>query len=96
MENIKFSNCEGVEYEIKWRKPHRSYNADGLCCNPQVKDPKILIDPTLRENRSLSVLIEEVTHAFFWDKSEETITKFGNTVTRCLSREGWKRDDKDK
>ena len=89
MENIKFSNCEGVEYEIKWRKPHSSYNADGLCCNPQIKDPKILIDPTLKENRSLSVLIEEVTHAFFWDIPEKDARKFAPRLAKIIKKAGW-------
>tara|TARA_Y100000992_G_C21162401_1_gene441770 strand:+ start:531 stop:818 length:288 start_codon:yes stop_codon:yes gene_type:complete len=95
MENIKFSNCEGVEYEIKWRKPHRSYNADGLCCNPEIKDPKILIDPTLRENRALSVLIEEVTHAFFWDIPEKDARKFAPRLAKIIKKAGWAKRESD-
>ena len=31
MEKIKFKNSDGIEYELVWKKPHHTYNADGLC-----------------------------------------------------------------
>ena len=30
MENVKFKNSDGVEYELIWKKPHHTYNADPM------------------------------------------------------------------
>ena len=40
MENIKFKNSDGIEYELLWKKPHHTYNADGLCYSPDLKNRK--------------------------------------------------------
>ena len=62
------------------------YNAEGLCCSPEVDDPKVLIDPTLKDRRKMSVLIEEITHAFFWDKSEKEVRKFSSTLAKLIHK----------
>ena len=95
MEKIKFKNSDGIEYELVWKKPHHTYNADGLCYSPELDNPKILVDPKLKKRRKLSTLIEEVTHAFFWDKSEREIYKFANTISRFLYEEcGWRKTER--
>ena len=48
MENVKFKNSDGIEYELLWKKPHHTYNADGLCYSPELDNPKILVDPKLK------------------------------------------------
>ena len=53
MENIKFKNSDGIEYELIWKKPHHTYNADGLCYSPEAENPKILVDPNLKKRRKL-------------------------------------------
>tara|TARA_Y100000004_G_scaffold162515_1_gene191325 strand:- start:641 stop:925 length:285 start_codon:yes stop_codon:yes gene_type:complete len=86
MQDSKFKNADGVEYELLWKKPHYKYNAEGLCCSPEVDDPKVLIDPTLKDRRKMSVLIEEITHAFFWDKSEKEVRKFSSTLAKLIHK----------
>ena len=86
MRNSKFTNADGVEYELLWKKPHYKYNAEGLCCSPETDDPKILIDPTLKNRRKMSVLIEEITHAFFWEKSEREVRKFSSTLAKLIQK----------
>tara|TARA_R110000751_G_scaffold135286_1_gene238066 strand:- start:800 stop:1189 length:390 start_codon:yes stop_codon:yes gene_type:complete len=87
MENVKFRNSDGVEYELIWKKPHYTYNADGLCYSPEMDNPKILVDPKLKKRRKLSTLIEEVTHAFFWDKSEKEVRKFSSVLSGLISKQ---------
>ena len=87
MENIKFKNSDGIEYELLWKKPHHTHNADGLCYSPDIKNPKILVDPTLKKRRKLSTLIEEVTHAFFWDKSEREVRKFSSVLAGLINKQ---------
>jgi len=87
MENVKFRNSDGVEYELIWKKPHYTYNADGLCYSPEMDNPKILVDPKLKKRRKLSTLIEEVTHAFFWDKSEKEVRKFSSVLSGLICKQ---------
>lgn len=86
MQDCKFTNADGVEYELLWKKPHYTYNAEGLCSSPEVENPKILIDPKLKDRRKMSVLIEEVTHAFFWEKSEREVRKFSSTLSKLIQK----------
>jgi len=67
---MKFKNFEGVEYEVIYAKPHGRYHASGLCDNPNVKHPSIIVDPTLQTRRQLNVLIEEAFHAHLYDLPE--------------------------
>lgn len=87
MENIKFKNSDGVEYELIWKKPHHTYNADGLCYSPESDEPKILVDPKLKKRRKMSTLIEEVTHAFFWDKTEREVRKFSSVLAGLINKQ---------
>ena len=99
MKNSKpfvFRTDKRVRYELLLKKPHKCYKAEGICYDPSEDTPKIFINPDQSDKEVLNTIVHEIAHAFFWDKSEETITKFGNTVARCLSKEGWKREDKDK
>lgn len=65
---------------------HFSYikNADGLCYNPNLKNSRILIGKRLLTRRRLNVLIEEVTHAFFWDLPEYKVRKFSAQLGRVI------------
>ena len=87
MENIKFKNSDGIEYELIWKKPHHTYNADGLCYSPEAENPKILVDPKLKKRRKMSTLIEEVTHAFFWDKTEKEVRKFSSVLAGLINKQ---------
>lgn len=59
-------------------------NADGLCYNPNLKNSRILIGKSLLTRRRLNVLIEEVTHAFFWDLPEYKVRKFSAQLGRVI------------
>ena len=87
MENVKFKNSDGIEYELIWRKPHHTYNAAGLCYSPEHDNPKILVDPKLKKRRKMSTLIEEVTHAFFWDKPEREVRKFSSVHAGLINKQ---------
>ena len=86
MRNSHFTNSDGVEYQLIWKKPHYKYKADGLCSHPESEKPTIEIDPTLKDKRKMSVLIEEVTHAFFWDIPEYKVRKFYALVARLIKQ----------
>jgi hypothetical protein len=59
-------------------------DADGWCYNPSLKNSRILIDKSLLTRRRLNVLIEEVTHAFFWDLPEYKVRKFSAQLGRVI------------
>ena len=84
-----------VRYEVILKKPPKTYNAVGLCFDPSEDDPKILVNPNQTERQLMNTMIHELAHAFFWDSSEENVTKFGNTVTRYLYSQGWRKAEKD-
>lgn len=81
---MKFKNFEGKEYEIFYAKPHSRYRADGLCDNPNVKNPSIIVNPKLQTRRQLNVLIEEVFHAHLYDLSEKKARKFAANLGKVI------------
>ena len=84
-----------VRYEVILQKPPKAYNAVGLCFDPSEDEPKIIVNPNQTERQLMNTMIHEFAHAFFWDASEENVTKFGNTVTRYLYSQGWRKAEKD-
>ena len=60
--------------------------ADGYCYNPNLKNSRIEIGNHLLSRRKLNVLIEEVTHAFFWDLPEYKVRKFSAELGRVIYR----------
>lgn len=88
---FEFENAQGIRFRIYWRKigkkdlKHcRARSVDGICYSPDSKNPKIIIDPRLKNKRKFEVLIHEIAHAFFWDKREKEITKFAKTTIKFL------------
>lgn len=61
-------------------------DADGYCYNPSLKNSRIEIGKHLLSRRKLNVLIEEVTHAFFWDLPEYKVRKFSAELGRVIYR----------
>ena len=86
MRNSHFTNSDGVEYQLIWKKPHYKYKADGLCSDPESEEPTIEIDPTLKDRRKMSVLVEEVTHSLFWDIPEYKVRKFSALVAKLIKQ----------
>ena len=62
--------------------------------DPSEDDPKILVNPNQTERQLMNTIIHEMAHAFFWNKSEENVSKFANTVTRFLYAQGWRKAKK--
>jgi len=85
-----------VRYEVILKKPPKAYNAVGLCFDPTEEEPKILVSPSQTERQFMNTIVHELAHAFFWDASEENVAKFGNTVTRLLYSQGWRKTQKNK
>jgi len=90
MSTYSFTNNQGVKYKILMKKPHHTYNADGLCDPPDYRKPKIHIAPDLTPKREMAVMIEEMMHAFFWNIPEKEVRRFCGAVTRILHKEGWR------
>jgi len=88
-----FKNGDDIKYEIVWKKPAKRYNAHGICDEPAAKNPQIWVDPKLKEKKLLSVIIEELYHAFAFEKNEKTARGFASTVKKLLYKLGWKRID---
>tara|TARA_R100000808_G_C2093309_1_gene112913 strand:- start:111 stop:455 length:345 start_codon:yes stop_codon:yes gene_type:complete len=87
-----FLTNKRIRYELFLKKPPKCYKAVGLCYDPIEENPKILVDPKLPEKELLNTIVHEVAHAFFWEASEENVTKFANTVARFLYKEGWRKE----
>ena len=81
---MKFKNFEGIEYTVNYNKPSGKYNASGLCDNPDIKNPAILVDPTLQKRRQLNVLIEEVFHAHLYNLPEKKARKCAANLGKLI------------
>lgn len=86
-----FTTDEGATYSVDKVKPPAKERAEGLCDSPNSKRPKIIIDPELLPRREMAVTIEELTHAFFWEKTEKKVRKFSATLTKYLYSQGWRK-----
>ena len=89
-EKIKFKTASNKEYTLLWKNPPYA-DADGLCWSPEERNPKIMIRPNLSPRRKLSVTIEEIVHAFWFDKTETEVRKFSCTLARILYKDGWRK-----
>lgn len=73
-----------TKFPIIFKKiPDRS-SAEGLCYSPYGEKPRITIDRRLKKRRKLNVLIEEVSHAFFWDLPEYKVRKFSAELGKVI------------
>lgn len=86
-----FKNANGKRYRFYYRKPHRSQQAHGVCCPPEYEDPFIQVDGNLLPRKQLSVTIEEMAHAFFFEKPEWQIRPFAAKLTKLLYKSGWRK-----
>lgn len=85
--NISKAQQLSIETYLKQIIPihfSRIRDADGLCYNPSLKNSRILIQKNLLTRRRLNVLIEEITHAFFWDLPEYKVRKFSAQLGRVI------------
>lgn len=82
---MKFKNIQDIEYTIYFGKPRiKGKNVDGLCDNPKLQKPQIILDCDLKNRRKLNVLIEEVFHAHFFDMTEKNARKFSANLGKII------------
>lgn len=100
---IEFHNADGVRYSIFFRKVtkkdlkgSRAKNAYGVCFSPDSKNPKIIIDPKLKDKKALQVLIEEYYHAENFDHPEHKARHFARVLTELIILLGWTPPDSKK
>ena len=98
IKNFSFKNCEGAKYEVIFNKPnakHFGEDTEGVCHPPNETTSKIYISPYLTKQSELNTVIHEMAHAFFWESSEKTVTKFANSCSRFLYGEcGWRKTER--
>ena len=91
---FKFKITGGKVYIVEFKKPNKRFygeDCDGVCSPPEVKSPKIIINPYRGPQTILNTSIHEFAHAHFWDKSEMEIKKFADSLSRFLySHCGWR------
>ena len=94
---LKFKNCEGIRYQITFRKPDKRAwgdTCDGVYFFERGFKSKIYINPYRSDQVHLNTIIHEVAHAYFPDESEKKITALGNTLSRILYNDlKWRREN---
>lgn len=95
---FKFSNADGVKYSLSIRNIKKKElirlklgDCEGFCETPDFKKPKIVIQAGLCDYRTVEILVEELTHAFFFEKSEREVRKLAKIMTRALNELGYLR-----
>ena len=86
----RFKTWNGIEYSFFYKKPHNSHRADGLCFNPEYKNPRIYVSPNLKKRRMLAVIIEEIIHSHIWELNEKKTRKLASNIARILWKSGWR------
>lgn len=84
-------------YRVLWEAPPPEYEAWGLCeCPDTLKYPRIWLDPEMTKDPDLlwHVAIEELTHAYFFNKSEPVVKDFCKKLVILLKKLGWKQPSK--
>ena len=91
MKNLNFTTTEGVEFEMKFRKPdRRTYEGcDGVCHYPKWnwQKGKIDINPYRGDQCIFNTIMHETAHAYFPNATEREVTSFANTLSRILYNE---------
>lgn len=93
----RFKNADGVKYKVFKGKPYIYEKGvktlhPGYCDNPEGKNPKIVIHDNIECSQTeMEVIIEELTHAYFFDKMEKEVRPFSKTVADLLYQMGWRK-----
>jgi|TARA_A100001391_G_scaffold170384_1_gene131400 hypothetical protein len=75
---------DGKRIPLYFETISKTLSAEGLCYDPLHKDRKILVDKRLGKRRKLNVIIEEITHAFFFDEPEYKVRKFSAELGKII------------
>ena len=85
MVKFPFTNYEGQKYQLSFRKPLKKHEALGICNPPEPKKTsRLYVDPSLEGWQLREITLHEITHAFFWDVTEEKVDMFAQTVIKAL------------
>lgn len=97
---FSFKNLDKKEYKVYFGTPKFTYkrngkkvtiNVCGVCDSDSRKNPKIIIDKDLYPKTELGTIIEEIFHAFFFDKKEKEARPFARTLAKFLYKQGWRK-----
>ncbi len=61
----------------------------GLCDPPTLRDKAIRVDPDLKGQKRMEIIIHEVTHASGFHLSEEYVEEFARDLARILTKAGY-------
>tara|TARA_R100001244_G_scaffold117744_1_gene87602 strand:- start:103 stop:438 length:336 start_codon:yes stop_codon:yes gene_type:complete len=73
-----------IQIPLSFRSIRRNLEMEGFCIDPQHPQAEIVVDKRLGKRRKLNVLIEEVTHAFFYDQPEYKVRKFSSELGKVI------------
>ncbi len=75
---------DDIQIPLYFLNIRKDINAAGLCYHPLEEGASILVDKKLGKKRKLNVIIEEMTHAFFFDEPEYKVRKFSSELGRVI------------
>ena len=75
---------DGIRIPIYFESIDIDERADGWCYDPSSNERKIIVDESLGKRRKLNVIIEEITHAFFFDEPEYKVRKYSAELGRII------------
>ena len=75
---------DDIQIPLYFLNIRKSFQAEGLCYHPLEEGASILVDKRLGKKRKLNVIIEEMTHAFFFGEPEYKVRKFSSELGRII------------
>ena len=75
---------DDIQIPLYFLNIRKDIDAEGLCYHPLEDGASILVDKKLGKKRKLNVIIEEITHAFFYDEPEYKVRKFSSELGRII------------
>jgi hypothetical protein len=75
---------DDIQIPLYFLNIRKDIDAEGLCYHPLEEGASILVDKKLGKKRKLNVIIEEITHAFFYDEPEYKVRKFSSELGRII------------
>lgn len=65
----------------------------GYCTSPKLKNKKIVVDESLKDEEELDIILHECLHAAFWFLDEEYVAEASKDFARILWRLGYRKKD---
>jgi hypothetical protein len=73
-----------IQIPLSFRSIRTNLEMEGFCIDPEHPEAEIVVDKRLGKKRKLNVIIEEITHAFFYDEPEYKVRKFSSELGRII------------